>query len=87
MGIPLSEHKSLFDELRKFSGADLEVRGENACGVAIKFMELLRERITDDEAFRRVASAWYKSVRDDDVRKFKRALRRYERKQQEQDDE
>jgi len=87
MGNPLSQHKSLFDELRKFSGADLEARGENACGVAMKFMGLLREHIEDDEAFRRVASAWYKSVRDNDPRKFKRALKRHERRQQETDDE
>lgn len=81
MGEPHT-HKSLFEDLRTtFSGIDLETRGVNAIGVAMKFMELLHEHIDDDEDFRRVASAWYKSIRDKDERKFKRALKKYKRKQ------
>lgn len=77
-------HKSLFEELRSTSStASLEVRGENACGVAVKFMTLLRESVEDDDEFRKLASAWYKSVRDNDVKKFKRALKRYERRRKE----
>ncbi len=76
-------HKSLFDDLRTtFSGVDLETRGVNAINVAQKFMELLREHIEDDDEFRRVASAWYKSVRDNDERKFKRALKKHNRKKE-----
>ncbi len=76
-------HKSLFEDLRTtFSGFDLETRGVNAINVAQKFMELLREHVEDDEDFRRVASAWYKSVRDNDERKFKRALKKYKRKKE-----
>lgn len=74
-------HKSLFEDLRTtFSGVDLETRGVNAINVAQKFMELLAEHIEDEDDFRRVASAWYKSVRDNDERKFKRALKKYNRK-------
>lgn len=77
-------HKSLFEELRSgFSAVDLETRGENAAGVAIKFMELLRSEVNDDDEFRKLASAWYKSVRDNDVKKFKRAWRRYMRRKNE----
>ena len=77
-------HKRLFEELRSFSTtATLETRGENACGVAVKFMELLREEVEDDDEFRKLASAWYKSVRDNDVKKFKRALKRYEKRKNE----
>lgn len=77
-------HKSLFEELRSgFSAVDLETRGENAAGVAIKFMELLRSEVDDDDEFRKLASAWYKSVRDNDVKKFKRAWRRYMKRKNE----
>ena len=77
-------HRSLFEELRTtFSGVDLETRGVNAINVAQKFMELLREHIEDDDEYRRVASAWFKSVRDKDEKKFKRALRKHERRKDE----
>lgn len=77
----VDSHRSLFEELRTtFSGVDLETRGVNAQGVAMRFMELLREYIDDDDEFRRVASAWFKSVRDKDEKKFKRALRKYEKR-------
>lgn len=67
------------------SPINLDTRGENAFGVAVKFLTLLDSSIEDREELRKLMSAWFKSVRDNDYKKFKRALRRYHRKDQEEE--
>lgn len=71
---------SIFDDLRnRYSPATLSVRGENAWGVATKFLTLLQNQIPDEEDRRKLMSAWMKAVKDNDHKKFERALRRYHR--------
>lgn len=69
------------------SPAQLDMRGENAWAVAVKFMDLLGETVTDPEELRKLQSAWYKSIRDRDFKKFRRALNRYRRAQEGKPDE
>ena len=72
--------ESFFDELNKmFSGPTLEARGENAWAVAVRFLTLLTEQVPDPEERKKLMNAWVKSIRDNDFKKFKRALRRYQR--------
>ena len=59
--------------------SDLDTRGENAWGVAVKFLTLLQEQIPEEAERRKLMNAWMKSVKENDYRKFKRALNRYER--------
>lgn len=73
---------NFFTELsRTRTPVGLDVRGENAWAVAIKFMSLLRDSVKDPEELRKLQSAWYKRVRDNDFKKFRRALNRYRRAQ------
>lgn len=82
-GLPPGKPKSLFTELNSMiSSASLETRAENACGVAMKFMSLLEESVEDEAELKKLKSAWFKSVRDGDFKKFKRALNRYRRAQE-----
>lgn len=75
--------KSFFDELNTmFSPATLEVRGENAWGVAVRFLTLLQEQVPEEDERRKLMNAWVKSLREKDIRKFKRALRRYQRQRE-----
>jgi len=68
------------DELNSlYSPTALDARGENAWGVAVKFLTLLQEQIPEDAERRKLMNAWMKSVKENDYRKFKRALNRYER--------
>lgn len=77
-GVNSKRARSLFDALATYtSPATLETRGENAWGVAVKFMSLLEEQIESEDERKKLMSAWYKSVRDNDFRKFRRALNRY----------
>ena len=72
--------KSFFDELNSmFSPATLEVRGENAWGVAVRFLTYLTEQVPEEDERKKLMNAWVKSIRDNDFRKFKRALRKYQR--------
>ncbi len=68
------------DELNSlYSPTALDARGENAWGVAVKFLTLLQNQIHDDAERRKLMNAWMKSVKENDYRKFKRALNRYEK--------
>lgn len=64
-----------------YSPVKLDVRADNAFGVAVKFFSLIEEMVSDPEDQRKLMSAWFKAVRDRDFKKFKRALRRYDRAQ------
>lgn len=80
--------QSFFDELNgMFSAVSLEVRGENAWGVAVRFLSLLSEQVPEEEERKKLMNAWVKSIRDKDYRKFKRALRRYQRHREENENE
>lgn len=73
---------NFFTELnRMHSPIGLDVRGENAWAVGVKFLDLLRASVKDPEEQRKLLSAWFKRVRDNDYRKFRRALNRYRRAQ------
>ena len=78
--------KGFFDELNSmFSPATLEVRGENAWGVAVRFLTLLQEQVPEEDERKKLMNAWVKSLREKDIRKFKRALRRYQRHREEKE--
>jgi hypothetical protein len=62
-----------------YSPTAIDTRGENAWGVAVKFLTLLQEQIPEEAERRKLMNAWMKSVKENDYRKFKRALNRYER--------
>jgi hypothetical protein len=62
-----------------YSPITLEVRADNAFSVAVRVFELIEKMVPDDENQKRLMGAWFKSVRDRDFKKFKRALRRYDR--------
>lgn len=73
--------KSIFDELQaSFKPIDLEVRAENAWHVAVKFLTLLQEEIEDDDERRKLMATWMRAVKDKDYPKFKKALKRYNKK-------
>lgn len=75
--------KSIFDELQaSFKPIDLEVRAENAWHVAVKFLTLLHEEIQDDDERRKLMATWMRAVKDKDYPKFKKALKRYDRKKE-----
>jgi hypothetical protein len=75
---------NLFEQLnRLYAPRKIEQRGENAWFVAVKFLTMLQEQIEEDEDRRKLMSAWMKSVKEKDFKKFSRALRRYERQRQE----
>lgn len=83
-GLPPGKPHSLFTELNSMiSSASLESRAENACVVAMKFMSLLEENVDDEGELKKLKSAWFKSVRDGDFKKFRRALNRHHRSQKE----
>lgn len=78
--------KSFFEELNTmFSPATLEVRGENAHGVAVRFLTLLTEQVPEEDERKKLMNAWVKSIRDNDFKKFKRALRKYQRHREKAD--
>lgn len=70
--------KSVFEELNSmFSSQNISVRGENAWAVAVKFLTLLQEQIPEEEERKKLMSTWMRSIKDNDYKKFERALRRY----------
>jgi hypothetical protein len=73
VGWALRELNSLYEP------TTLDVRAENAFGVAVKFFDLIAEMIPEDIERKRMMAQWFKSVRDSDFKKFRRALRRYDR--------
>lgn len=76
--------KSFFDEINEmFSAATLETRGENAWAVAVRFLTLLQDQVPEEDERKKLMNAWAKSVREKDFKKFKRALRRYQRHREE----
>ncbi len=80
----MSERRSIFDELNNmYSTTDLDCRAENAWGVAVKFLQLLMDQIPEEEARKKLMSAWMKSVKENNYKKFRLALRRYERQKNE----
>ena len=77
---------SLFKELNDMlSPMNIESRGENAWGVAVKFLRLLERSIPEDDERRRLMGAWMKSVKENDYKKFKRALNKYKRNRREKE--
>ena len=76
--------KSVFEELKaQFSSHGIDVRGENAHAVAVKFLQMLVEQIPEDDERKKLMSTWMRSVKDNDYKKFQRALRRYHRTREE----
>jgi hypothetical protein len=57
----------------------LDVRAENAFGVAVKFFELIRTMVPEEIEQKKLMASWMKAVRDADYKKFRRTLRRYHR--------
>lgn len=57
----------------------IDIRAENAFGVAVRFFELIAEIVPDQKERQRLMLAWFKSVKDKDFRKFRRAMRKYDR--------
>lgn len=74
-------NRFLAELTQSHSPTNIEIRAENAYGVAVKFLDLLRKVIDDDEERRKVMSSWFKAVRDSDYKKFKRSFRKYMRHQ------
>lgn len=73
--------KSIFEELNSlYSPASIEGRGEDAWAAAVKFLTLIDNQIEDQEEKKKLMGAWVKSIRENDYKKFKRALHRYYRK-------
>jgi hypothetical protein len=71
---------NLFDELnRLYSPRRLEGRAEDAWAGAINVMNMIREHIEGEDDQKRLMSAWFKAVRDNDFKKFSRALKKYEK--------
>lgn len=70
----------VFRELASlYEPTTIDIRAENAFGVTVKFFELIMKMIPEEIEQKRLMAAWMKSVRDSDFRKFRRALRRYDR--------
>ena len=71
---------NLFDELnRLYSPRRLEGRAEDAWAGSVRVMDLIKEHIVGEEEQKRLMSAWFKAVRDNDFKKFSRALKKYEK--------
>ena len=64
-----------------YSPRTLEDRASTSYGVSVKFFQLIESMIDTEEDQKRLMSAWFKSVRDKDFKKFTRALKRYDRVQ------
>jgi hypothetical protein len=73
VGWALQELNSLYEP------TTIDIRAENAFGVAVRFFELITRMVPEEIERKRLFSAWVKSVRDADFRKFRRTLRRYDR--------
>jgi hypothetical protein len=73
----LHNNNTLFDELSKFTGSDIETRAENAFNVSVKFMKLMESECVDEKAFDLKMKAWFRAIKDNDFSKFKRVYRKY----------
>ncbi len=73
VGWALQELNSLYEP------TTLDIRAENAFGVAVRFFELIVRMIPEEIERKRLMASFFKSVRDSDFRKFHRTLRRYDR--------
>ena len=73
VGWALRELNSLYEP------TTLDIRAENAFGVAVKFFALVNNMIPEELEQKRLMAAWMKSVKDSDFRKFRRVLKRYDR--------
>jgi hypothetical protein len=73
VGWALRELNSLYEP------TTLDIRAENAFGVAVRFFDLIVRMIPEDIEGKRLMAAWFKAVRDSDFKKFQRALKRYDR--------
>lgn len=73
VGWALRELNSLYEP------TTLDVRAENAFGVAVKFFDLIGHMIPEEIERKKLMASWFKAVRDADFKKFRRALRRYDR--------
>lgn len=73
-------NRFLTELTQSHSPTNIEIRAENAFGVAAKFIGLLVQAVDNEEDQRKLLSAWFKAVRDNDYKKFKRAFRRYNKK-------
>ena len=78
--------KSLFDQLQSsFKPIDIEVRGDNAWHVAVKFLSLLQEEIPEEDERKKLMATWMRSIKEKNYVKFKRALRRYYNRKENQE--
>ena len=77
VGWALRELNSLYEP------TTIDVRAENSFGVAVRFFDLITRMVPEEIEGKRLMAAWFKSVRDNDFRKFRRALRRYDRQKSE----
>ncbi len=59
------------------------MRGENAHAVAVKFLSMLVEHIPEEDERKKLMATWMRSVRDNDYKKFQRALKRYHKRREE----
>jgi hypothetical protein len=62
-----------------YSPVTLEIRAENAYGVANKLFDLIRQMIPNEDDQKRMMKYWLKSVVEADFRKFIKVLKRYDR--------
>jgi hypothetical protein len=75
---------NIFEELKsQFSSQTVDVRGENAHAVAVKFLELLAVQVPEEEERKKLMATWMRSVKARDYKTFQRALRRYHRRREE----
>jgi len=76
--------RSIFEELNaSHYEVSLDQRGENAWGAAVKFLTALEEAVPEPDTRRKLMNSWIRAIKDKDYTKFKSALRRYERKNDE----
>lgn len=73
VGWAIRELNSFYDPVT------IDVRAENAYGVAVKFFDLLKTTIGEEVEQKRLMAAFFKAVRDSDFKKFRRAFRRYDK--------
>jgi len=77
--------ENIFEELKKsYSPIELDVRGENAHDVAVKFLTKLQTQVPEEDERKKLMSAWIRSIRDNDYKIFRRALRRYRKRRDEE---
>jgi hypothetical protein len=73
VGWALRELNSLYEP------TTLDIRAENAFGVASKFFKMIDTMIPEEIERKRLMAAWVKAVKDSDYKKFRRVLKRYDR--------